>query len=238
MAKQFELPYQTWERVTGLRWSEAKKRGYTDGSAEKNLALKEALINGEWDNMQALQQAPYKGGTEEPMSEGSIVKTLSGIPYKGAVGVPYGANATEEDIATQSEMMSKPTKTGKKKFASIAKKDTFIDEWNAKYEADSYRQPTWEEVWDGIKDDVAERVKLQVEQELQKKKKSLSKSTSGRVYVEGFKPAPGIQYPKKQKVSYRTGGAAKIKAFAKKTRSAARKASQRPWEYLNSINTK
>lgn len=230
MAKQFELPYQTWERVTGLSWSEAKKRGYTDGSADKNLALKESLLNGEWDNMQAMQQAPYKGGTKEPMSEGSIVETLSGTPYKGAIGVPYGANATEEDIATQSEMMSKPVNTGKKKFTSTAKKDTFIDEWNAKYEADSYRQPTWAEVWDEIKDDVKEKARLQVERE--KKKKPLSKSTNGRVYVEGFKPAPGIQYPKKQKVSYRTGGAEKTKAFAKKTRSVAKKASQRPWEYL------
>lgn len=234
MAKQFELPYQTWERVTGLRWSEAKKRGYTDGSAEKNLALKESLMNGEWDNMQAMQQAPYKGGTKEPMSEGSIVETLSGAPYKGAIGVPYGANATEEDIATQSEMMSKPVNTGKKKFASTAqkkiKKDTFIDEWNAKYEADSKRFPTWAEVWDGIKDDVRENARLKVEGE--KKKKTLRKSTDGRVYVEGFKPAPGIQYPKKQKVSYRGDSAEKVKAFAKKTSSAAKKASQRPWEYL------
>lgn len=305
MAKQFELPYQTWERVTGLRWSEAKKRGYTDGSAEKNLALKEALINGEWDNMQALQQAPYKGGTEEPMSEGSIVKTLSGIPYKGAIGVPYGANATEEDIATQSEMMSKPIKKYDKKINSTTPKEKskgigILQSYGAGWREDGrYLEETKDEsdrrffyskgyhdlltlppykarhvyskLWEknisknkfyelgfqssenahamfeadmknpsvinatlkklGYSDRVPESTQ-------QGKKTSLSKSTSGRVYVEGFKPAPGIQYPKKQKISYRTGGVAKIKAFAKKTRSAAKRASQRPWEYLNSINTK
>lgn len=313
MAKQFELPYQTWERVTGLSWSEAKKRGYTDGSADKNLALKESLMNGEWDNMQAMQQAPYKGGTKEPMSEGSIVETLSGAPYKGAIGVPYGANATEEDIATQSEMMSKPMNTGKKKFTSTAKKDTFIDESNAKKverekakgigilqsngagwrEDGRYLEETEDEKFirfsysEGYQDlltippDKARKVYYKLwnknisnnkfkdhgfqsyenaynmfnsdirnpsvinatlkklgyservpESTQQRIKKPLSKSTDGRIYVDGFKPAPGIQYPKKQKVSYRTGGAEKTKAFAKKTRSTAKKASQRPWEYL------
>lgn len=41
-----ELPYQTFTRVTGLPWPEAKRRGFTDGSYEKNIALQNMLLEG------------------------------------------------------------------------------------------------------------------------------------------------------------------------------------------------
>lgn len=41
-----ELPHQTFTRVTGLPWPEAKLRGYTDGSYEKNVALQNLLLDG------------------------------------------------------------------------------------------------------------------------------------------------------------------------------------------------
>jgi len=41
-----ELPYQTFIRVTGLSWPEAKRRGFTDGSYEKNIALQNMLLEG------------------------------------------------------------------------------------------------------------------------------------------------------------------------------------------------
>ena len=41
-----ELPYQTFIRVTGLPWPEAKRRGFTDGSYEKNIALQNMLLEG------------------------------------------------------------------------------------------------------------------------------------------------------------------------------------------------
>ena len=41
-----ELPYQTFTRVTGLPWPEAKRRGYTDGSYEGNIALQQRILEG------------------------------------------------------------------------------------------------------------------------------------------------------------------------------------------------
>lgn len=48
-----ELPYQTWQRVTGKSWSEAKAGGFTSGTAQENLAL-QARLNAGWN--------PYGGG--------------------------------------------------------------------------------------------------------------------------------------------------------------------------------
>jgi hypothetical protein len=41
-----ELPHQTFTRVTGLPWPEAKLRGYTDGSYEGNIALQQRILEG------------------------------------------------------------------------------------------------------------------------------------------------------------------------------------------------
>jgi hypothetical protein len=41
-----ELPFQTFIRVTGLPWHEARKRGLTDGSYEMNVALQNLLLAG------------------------------------------------------------------------------------------------------------------------------------------------------------------------------------------------
>lgn len=48
-----ELAYQTWQRLTGKSWSEAKKSGFTDGSSASNTALQKKLLGG-WN--------PYGGG--------------------------------------------------------------------------------------------------------------------------------------------------------------------------------
>ena len=52
-----ELPYQTWQRVTGKPWSEASKGGFTTGTAQANLTLQQKLLSG-WN--------PYKGGGSAP----------------------------------------------------------------------------------------------------------------------------------------------------------------------------
>lgn len=39
--------WKIWEDTTGTPWSEAKKKGYTDGSAKNNLALADRLLRGE-----------------------------------------------------------------------------------------------------------------------------------------------------------------------------------------------
>lgn len=60
-AKKGELPYQTWERATGLKWSEAKKRGYTTGRDQENLQLQRDLLAG---------NVSKQGGYSEDLPEG------------------------------------------------------------------------------------------------------------------------------------------------------------------------
>jgi len=38
---------QLWEKTTGLPWSEAKRRGLTDGSKEVNIGLRDMLLSGD-----------------------------------------------------------------------------------------------------------------------------------------------------------------------------------------------
>ena len=48
-----ELPYQTFQRITGKPWSEAAKMGLNNGSSSANLALQKKLLSG---------YNPYSGG--------------------------------------------------------------------------------------------------------------------------------------------------------------------------------
>ncbi len=41
-----ELVYQTWERITGRPWSDARKSGFTTGSYADNIALQKRLLGG------------------------------------------------------------------------------------------------------------------------------------------------------------------------------------------------
>ena len=43
-----ELVYQTWERITGRPWSDARAGGFTTGSYNDNIALQKRLLGG-WD---------------------------------------------------------------------------------------------------------------------------------------------------------------------------------------------
>lgn len=52
-----ELVYQTWQRVTGKPWSAAAAGGFTNGTAQNNLAL-QARLNSGWNPYQAAAPAP------------------------------------------------------------------------------------------------------------------------------------------------------------------------------------
>lgn len=41
-----ELVHQTWTRITGRPWSDARAGGFTDGTATANLALQQRLLGG------------------------------------------------------------------------------------------------------------------------------------------------------------------------------------------------
>lgn len=53
----YELVYQTWERITGRPWSDARKGGFTSGSYADNIALQKRLLGG-WDPYAAAKPKP------------------------------------------------------------------------------------------------------------------------------------------------------------------------------------
>jgi hypothetical protein len=48
-----------WQHVTGLPWSEAKKRGYTDGSYQQNMALQNYLQDGQFGSIDDMVIGDY-----------------------------------------------------------------------------------------------------------------------------------------------------------------------------------
>jgi hypothetical protein len=91
-----ELPYQTWERVTGKGWNEAKSGGFTSGSAAENIALQSRLNSG-WN--------PF--GSNDPVvtASGSSEKPewLKNDPFAGEFerAIQEQNKAREELLARQ-----------------------------------------------------------------------------------------------------------------------------------------
>ena len=67
---------QIWTKVTGLPWSEAKKRGLTDGTYASNIALKKQLLQGNKPSSQT--------GKSSSQSQVSKQSSSKGLPNKGA----------------------------------------------------------------------------------------------------------------------------------------------------------
>ena len=60
-----ELVYQTWERITGRPWSEARAGGFTDGSYQANVDLQKRLLGG-WDPYAPAPAPAPKPATPKP----------------------------------------------------------------------------------------------------------------------------------------------------------------------------
>ena len=74
-AKKGELPYQTWERATGLKWSEAKKRGYTTGRDQENLQLQRDLLAGNVSKQGGYSDERPEGYKNSKLGQGSYYLT-------------------------------------------------------------------------------------------------------------------------------------------------------------------
>lgn len=74
-AKKGELPYQTWERATGLKWSEAKKRGYTTGRDQENLQLQRDLLAGNVSKQGGYSDERPEGYKNSKLGKGSYYLT-------------------------------------------------------------------------------------------------------------------------------------------------------------------
>jgi len=60
-----ELVYQTWERITGRPWSDARAGGFTDGSYNANIDLQRRLLEG-WDPFAPAAPAPAPSPSPAP----------------------------------------------------------------------------------------------------------------------------------------------------------------------------
>lgn len=96
---------QIWTKVTGLPWSEAKKRGLTDGSYSANVALKKDLLKGVKVNKQASKEEPGVSRKQKPAGRSAMVNKIN-EDYENRQGQRYiQANAPNRYTApTQAAM--------------------------------------------------------------------------------------------------------------------------------------
>lgn len=90
--KGFETPYEAWVKTTGLPWSEAKKMGFTTGSAKDNLALKKRLeqegnFTKQRNKVEAVIVNPYgvvdfNSNQEIPNHQTPFSDSLDGVPQQ------------------------------------------------------------------------------------------------------------------------------------------------------------
>ena len=87
-----ELVYQTWERITGRPWSDARKSGFTTGSYADNIALQKRLLGG-W-RPYAPKAAPRPAPKPAPK-----VAPRPAVPSPGPVPVAPGLSAQQWEAA-------------------------------------------------------------------------------------------------------------------------------------------
>lgn len=90
-----ELVYQTWERITGRPWSDARKGGFTTGSYNDNIALQKRLLGG-W-NPYAPKAAPKPA--PKPVAKRPAPKPAARAPSPGPVPVAPGLSAQQWEAA-------------------------------------------------------------------------------------------------------------------------------------------
>jgi hypothetical protein len=89
---------QIWKDKTGLSWSEAKKLGYSDGSASGNIKLLKKLNSGE------INRESVKGKTKEPETTTSSTITPSTTPTQPmTVSAGSGMGSMEREMRMNEE---------------------------------------------------------------------------------------------------------------------------------------
>lgn len=68
---------EIWEQKTGTPWAEAKRQGLTDGSYEKNIQLREKLLEGSFEQTKpTFDRDTYAKGVRDLISKGASLETL------------------------------------------------------------------------------------------------------------------------------------------------------------------
>ena len=92
-----ELVYQTWERVTGRPWSDARAGGFTDGSYATNIEIQRRLLGG-WN--------PFAPAAAEPTAPAAPPTSTPAIPPElteliESLSVPVQPGLTAEQFADE-----------------------------------------------------------------------------------------------------------------------------------------
>lgn len=109
--------WQIWEEKTGTPWSEAKKKGYTDGSAKSNLALADKLLKGNKLTTPSKSKPSTKPATSKPQTyaEAMASKPKMGNRNVGNIQEPEEGNfitRTGEVLANPLQSLAHYTKYG------------------------------------------------------------------------------------------------------------------------------
>lgn len=109
-------PYEAWTQYTGTPWSEAKAKGLTDGSAEKNLGLLKRLEAGEFGEPKVINTTstptvtPYDQMVFALVKKGNTIDEL----VKQRVGTREGLIFKYPELFANTKTLSAPKKPGKK----------------------------------------------------------------------------------------------------------------------------
>jgi len=111
-----ELPYQTWERLTGKPWSQASALGLTTGTAADNLALQNKLLGG-WLPTSSSSTSSGSGWTTKsltdvnPTTRANLERSVSQNPqrYRNLTFNQDGTVATYEEYTAPTNNVNQNT---------------------------------------------------------------------------------------------------------------------------------
>ena len=120
--------WQIWEEKTGTPWREAKKKGYTDGSAKSNLALADKLLKGNKLTTPSKSKPSTKPATSKPQTyvEAMASKPKMGSRNVGNIQEPEEGNfitRTGEVLANPLQSLAHYTKYGELPVEGFSKYD-------------------------------------------------------------------------------------------------------------------
>ncbi len=93
-----ELVYQTWERITGRPWSDARAGGFTDGSYAANIAIQKRLLGG-WNPYAPAAPAPAPAPPPASAPAPAIPPEITALIE--SLSVPVQPGLTAEQAADQ-----------------------------------------------------------------------------------------------------------------------------------------
>jgi hypothetical protein len=130
--------WQIWEEKTGTPWSEARKKGYTDGTAKSNLALADKLLKGKPLTTPSGNKPATKPSTKPAATKPqSYAQAMANKPKMGNRNVGNIQEPEEGNFITRAgEVLANPLQS----FAHYSKYGELPVEGFSKYSKNAYDQ--------------------------------------------------------------------------------------------------